>query len=120
MEEKTFQDYYNQVRERDEKIAEMQPLPSAEGVNAWVVLGLSLGIASIAFSFITIYSIVLAFIALIFSFIGYRLKNNNVAIAGLVCSILGLIMGIAFALIRHNILESINSTWQNIINSFPQ
>ena len=67
MEEKTFQDYYNQVRERDEKIAEMQPLPSAEGVNAWVVLGLSLGIASIAFSFITIYSIVLAFIALIFS-----------------------------------------------------
>jgi len=120
MEENKFQEYYNQVRERDEKIANAQPLPSPEGVNVWIVFGLSLGIASIVFSFITKYSIVLAITALILSFVGYRKKKNNVATAGLVCSAVGLILGVICAVGRYVMMESINNTWQNFVDSIPK
>lgn len=117
MEESKFQEYYKQIRERDEKIANEKPLPNVEGVSVWIVFGLSLGIASIAFSFVTKYSIVLALVALIFSFIGYRKRKINIAVAGLVCSTLGLILGISCAIGRYIMVESINSAWQNFMNS---
>ena len=120
MEESKFQAYYQQVRERDEKIANERPLPEAEGVNAWIVFGLSLGIASIVFGFFTKYSIILAIVALALSFVGYRQKKNNVAIAGLICSCVGLFLSIAFAIYRYVVMASLNGTWQNFIDSLQK
>ncbi len=120
MEESKFQEYYQQVKERDEKIANERPLPEAEGVNAWIVFGLSLGIASIVFGFFTKYSIILAIVALALSFVGYRQKKNNVAIAGLICSCVGFFLSIAFAIYRYVVMASLNGTWQNFIDSLQK
>lgn len=120
MEGKNFQDYYQEVKERDERIANEKPLPNPEGVNVWIVFGLSLGIASIMFSLINKYSIVLAVLALIFSFVGYRKKVNKVATAGIVCSAVGLILGVICAIGRYLLMESINSIWQNFIESISK
>ncbi len=115
MEDSKFQEYYQQVRERDE--IKESPLPSAEGVNVWIVFGLSLGIASIVFSFITKYSVVLAILALVLSFVGYKQKKNNVAIAGLICSTVGLILGACLAIYRYVLIQSANGTWQSFLDS---
>ena len=120
MEESKFQEYYQQVRERDEKIARERPLPEAEGVNVWVVFGLSLGIASIVFGFFTKYSIILALVALALSFVGYRQKKNNGAVPGLICSCVGLFLSIGFAICRYFVMASLSSTWQSFIDSLPK
>lgn len=110
-----FQEYYQEVKERDEKLANNKPLPYTEGVNVWIVFGLSLGIASIIFSFFTKYSIILAVIALVFSFVACHQKKNNVSAAGLICSTVGLIMSIIFAIYRYLILTAI---YEKIIEFF--
>ncbi len=102
-----FQEYYQEVKERDEKLANNRQLPYTEGTNVWTVFGLSLGIASIIFSFFTKYSFVLAVIALVFSFVGYRQKKNGVATAGLICSTVGFITSITLAVYRYLILTAI-------------
>lgn len=102
-----FQEYYQEVRERDEKLVNEKPLPQAEGINAWLVFGLSLGIASIVFSFFTKYSIILAIIALGLSFVGYRQKKNSLSKAGLICSTVGLVMSIIFTICRYVIMMTV-------------
>ena len=115
-EESKFQEYYQQVRERDEKIANNQPLPQAESVNVWVVFGLSIGIASIVISFFTKYSIILALVALTLSFVGYRQIKNSVSISGLICSCVGLFFSIIFTIYRYLIMFSIDVAWCRFID----
>ena len=86
MEDGKFQEYYRQIRERDERIANEKSLPNVEGTNVFTIFGLSLGITSIIFSFFTRYSIVFVLLALLLSFIGRRKKKNNIADAGVICS----------------------------------
>lgn len=99
MDESKFQEYYQEVRERDQKIADERPLPEAKGVNVCSIFGLALGISSMVLAVTTRYTIVLAVIALLLSFLGYRKQNCGISIAGLICSSLGLLMGILVCVI---------------------
>ena len=118
MTESKFQEYYQQIKDRDEMIAAEQPLPKADGVDVYIVFGLSLGIASIVFGFFTKYSIILALLALILSFIGYRHKRNiNVSIAGLICSCTGLFLATALAIYRYAVITSVDEALHNILHN---
>ena len=116
VEDKEFQEYYKQVTERDRIIAENTPIPSAQGSNVWIVFGLSIGIATIVFSFFSKYSVVMGIIALVLSFVGYTKKKDNTAIAGLVCSLIGIILGAAFTLYRYFLF----SAWQDYVDGILQ
>ena len=105
MEESKFQEYYKQVKERDQKILEETPLPEAEGNNVWITFGLSLGIASIVFSFYTKFSVILGAFALVLSVIGYNKKKNNVGMAGIICSSIGFVLGIILAVGRYRLIQ---------------
>jgi len=103
MEENSFQEYYKEVVERDQKILEESELPEAQGVNEWIVFGLSLGIASIVFAFFTKYSIILGAFALLLSIIGYVKKKTNTAMAAIICSAIGLILSAILAAVRYGL-----------------
>lgn len=120
MKESEFEAAYKKVRERDEKSANEQPIPEAEGINVWVVFGLSIGIASIVLAFITKYSVLFALVAMALSFIGYRKKRGSQAFAGMVCGSVGLILGIVFSIARYLIFVSVNGTMNDIMEQFRQ
>ncbi len=116
MEDGKFQEYYRQIRERDERIANEKSLLNVEGTNVFTIFGLSLGITSIVFSFFTRYSIVFALLALLLSFIGRRKKKNNIADAGVICSTVGLIMGIIFIVFRFAVVKLASGYWRNFLD----
>ncbi len=95
MEQNSFQDYYNDVKQRDQQILENTPLPEARGTSVWSIFGLTLGIASVVCFFIPKIAIFIGLIALGCSVMGYIKKNENVALAGIICSAIGLIVSIS-------------------------
>ena len=94
MEENTFQDYYDKIKERDQEQFEKTPLPEPSGNNVWTIFGLSFGIASIAFGFIFPYVIILALFSLVISGIGYGKKVCNLGKAAIICSVIDVIISL--------------------------
>lgn len=105
MENKNFNDYYQDIRERDQKIYEEKPLPQPQGHSVWNIFGLALGISAIVFSIFTKYSIICAGLALIFSIIGYIKEKHPIGIVAIVCSSIGLISGIIFTVTKFMLLQ---------------
>jgi len=100
MADNNFQKYYEQVRERDQKELENTKITVEEGTNTWTMFGLSLGIATIVASFITKFSIVIGGVALIIAIVGYLKKKENLSIAAIICSTVGIVLGILFTIVR--------------------
>lgn len=107
-ENKSFEDYYQDIRVRDQKRLEDKPMPQGDRNNVSSILGLAVGISGIAFSIITKYSIILAIVGGILSVFGYVKKKRNVGLAGIICSSIGLILGIVFAVLKFEIFQVIN------------
>jgi hypothetical protein len=101
MEEKNFQDYYSEIVQRDQKLADEKPLPKVYGTNVWTIFGLSLGITSIVLSLFTIYSLIIGSFALVLALIGYKRQEIRIAKVAIICSVVAIVLGIAFILVRN-------------------
>lgn len=97
MEQSSFQDYYKEVRDRDQAIAEATPLPEARGASVWTIFGLAFGITAMVMSWLyPLFGIVIGAIAAGCAVMGYMKKKDNLGMAAVICSALGLIMSIGF------------------------
>lgn len=122
MAEINFNDYYQQVLDRDEKIAEEKPLPEVKGLHFTVMLGLAIGIGSILFSVLGSGSVVLGVVALLLSIYGCtKEKENRIATAAVTCSVIGLVLSVSSTLTYYfygeYILEYIKLSIWNYLQS---
>lgn len=97
MEQSSFQDYYKEVRERDQAIADATPIPEARGTSVWTIFGLAFGIVSMVMSWLyPAFGIVIGAIAAGCAVMGYMKKKDNTGMAAVICSALGIILSIGF------------------------
>lgn len=89
-----FQEYYQQVVDRDEQIAAEKPLPEIKGTTpVSTMFGLAIGAGSILFSFFSKYNLILCLTGLLLSTWSYvKYDKKNLAKAGIICSIIATIL----------------------------
>ena len=97
MDQNSFQDYYKEVRDRDQAIADATPIPEARGASVWAIFGIAFGIVAMVLGWIgPKYGLIFGVIALALSVVAYMKKKDNYGMAAIICSGLCVVISIGF------------------------